>query len=103
MAEVAPEEAAIVSCGLPKFLNGPDVVSKSRLHCGGYSERLMYTNEVEKGHIERDSSLEMVKALAETQAQPGKAAKVRPHAQVRSFNVRRADAFNRRVSADGDW
>jgi hypothetical protein len=67
------EEKAIVSRSLQEFLDGPDVVSKPRLHCGSYTERLMYANEVEKSHVERDSGLEMVKALAETQAQPGKA------------------------------
>jgi len=97
------EEKAIVSRRLQEFLYGPDVVSKPRLHCGSYTERLMYANEVEKSHIERDSRLEMVKALAESQAQPSEAAKVCPHAQVGAFNVRRADAFNLRVSADGDW
>jgi hypothetical protein len=84
------EEKAIVSPCLQEFLDSPDVVSKPRLHCGSNAECLMYANEVEKSHVERDGCLEMVKALAETQTQPGKAPQVRPHAQVGTFNVQRA-------------
>jgi len=63
----------------------------------------MYANEVKKRHVERDSGLKMVKALAESQAQPSETAKMRSHAQICAFDMRCADSFNLRVSADGDW
>ena len=63
----------------------------------------MYTNEVKERHVEGDSGLEMVKVLAESQAQSSEAAKVCPHAQVGTFDVRCADSFQLRVSADDYW
>jgi hypothetical protein len=47
----------------------------------------MYANEVEKGHIERESRLEMVKTLAKSETQPLEAAQMRPYAQVRPLDV----------------
>src|ERR1700728_2172313 len=63
----------------------------------------MYTNEVEKRHIERDRGLEMVKALAESKAQPRETSQVCSDAEIRSLNVRRADTRFVRVSSNYDW
>jgi len=73
------------------------VVGKPSLHCGRDAERLMYATKVEKGHVEGDGSLEMVKALAESQAQPGETPKVCPHTEIGAFDVRCADSFNPRM------
>jgi hypothetical protein len=97
------EVKAIVSLGLQEFLDGPYVVSKPRLHCGRNAESLMYANEVKESHVDGDGGLEMVKALAESQAQPSEAAEMRPHAQIGTFDVRCADTRFIRVSGDNNW
>lgn len=79
------------------------MIGDTRFHCGRDFEALVHTAEVEKGHVEMNSSGQMFQRLTETETQPRKAAKVRPHAEVRSFDMASADSFHLRVSADADW
>ena len=63
----------------------------------------MYTAKIEKGHIQMNSGGQMFERLAETQAQPRKPAKVRPHGQVGPLDMASADSFPLRISADAYW
>lgn len=63
----------------------------------------MHAAKIKERHIERDGGFQMLKAFAESQTQPRKAAKMRSHAEVCAFDVRSADAFQLRASSDGYW
>ena len=77
------------------------MVCDSGLHSRRDAGRLMYANEVKERHVDGDSGLKIVKALAESQAQPSETAKMRSHAQICALDVRGADSFNLRVCAGG--
>ena len=62
----------------------------------------MYATEIEKRYIKRHSGLEMFKALAESQTQARKAAKVSTNGEVRSLDMTGRDVARIRVSADWD-
>lgn len=61
----------------------------------------MYAAEVEKGHIQIHGGAQMFERLAESETQPSEAAKMRTHAQIRSFDVAGRNASRMRVSDDG--
>ena len=97
LVAVELEEEAIFSGGLQQFLNRPDVVCDSRLHGGRHPERLMHPAEIEKGHVEVNGGFQMFECLAESQAQPRKAPKMCPHAQIRPLDVTRSYLINART------
>lgn len=65
------------------------MICDSRFHRGRDFKALMHTAEVEKGHVQMNRGGQMFERLTETETQSRKAAKVRPHAEIRSFDVAR--------------
>lgn len=60
----------------------------------------MHAAEIEKGHIEIHGGDQMLQRLAESQAQPRKASKMRAYAQIRPFNMTRGDSRGMWVADD---
>src|SRR5437667_2905450 len=79
------------------------MVCDSRFHRRCDAQSLMNAAEVEEGHIEIHGGFKMLNCFAESETQASKTAQVRPHAQVGTFDMRRADPRFVRVSADYDW
>lgn len=63
----------------------------------------MHAAEVEKGHVQVNGGGQMFERLAESEAQPCKAAQMRPNAKIGPLDMRCADVFQLGVSADWDW
>ncbi len=81
-----------------QFLNGPDVVSDSGLHCRRDPERLMHSTKVIPRHEHGHGRFEVDQLLRESVGQPREAAKLHPQREVRALDVAGGDALRRRDS-----
>jgi len=62
----------------------------------------MHAAKVEKSHVKIHGGAQVFERLAESETQPREAPQMRPHAQVRSFDMASADVFEFRIAADWD-
>jgi hypothetical protein len=87
---------------LKQLREGPNVVADSRLEGGSYSERLMQATQIEKGHVQINRCFQLVKRLAESEAQAREATQMSPSAKVGSLYMAGADMARILVPAEWD-
>ena len=81
--------------------NLPKPIRHASGHRRGYAQRLMDANEIVVGHEQRDRVRVVLDLFREAVRQPGEAAHVHPHRQVRALGVARADMTGVGVALDG--